>query len=83
MQVAALEAAQEVDPVAAHIGAANTLVRQRDGSMKAYNTDWSAAIGAVEAGLGGQALHTVFCCRLHKISLSCASSEAVLSFDAE
>ncbi len=53
MQVAALEAAQDVDTVAARIGAANTLVRQRDGSLKAYNTDWSAAIGAVEAGLGG------------------------------
>ena len=40
--------------VAARIGAANTLVRQQDGSLKAYNTDWSAAIKAVEAGLGGQ-----------------------------
>ena len=55
-QVAALEAAQEVDPVAARIGAANTLVRQRDGSLKAYNTDWSAAIEAVEEGLGGPSL---------------------------
>ena len=52
-QVAALEAAQEVDAVAARIGAANTLVRQQDGSLKAYNTDWSAAIEAVEEGVGG------------------------------
>jgi hypothetical protein len=34
-QVAALEAADEVDDVAARIGAANTLVRQPDGSLKA------------------------------------------------
>ena len=51
--MAALAAAQEVDPVAARIGAANTLVRQQDGSLKAYNTDWSAAIEAVEESLGG------------------------------
>ena len=54
-QVAALEAADEVDEVAASIGAANTLVRQPDGRLKAYNTDWSAALDAVEAGLGGGA----------------------------
>ena len=52
-QVAALEAADEVDEVAASIGAANTLVRQPGGTLKAYNTDWSAALDAVEAGLGG------------------------------
>ncbi|KAK9845273.1 hypothetical protein WJX81_001847 [Elliptochloris bilobata] len=52
-KVAALEAADEADEVAAKIGAANTLVRQPDGSLKAYNTDWSAALDAVEAGLGG------------------------------
>lgn len=50
---AALAGAQDADPVAAHIGAANTLVRQPDGTLKAYNTDWSAAIGAIERGLGG------------------------------
>ncbi|CAK0754240.1 hypothetical protein CVIRNUC_002282 [Coccomyxa viridis] len=54
-KVAALEAAQEVDAVAARIGAANTLVRQQDGSLKAYNTDWSAAIEAVEEGVGDAA----------------------------
>ncbi|KAI7844252.1 hypothetical protein COHA_002050 [Chlorella ohadii] len=48
---AALEGAQEVDPVAAQIGAVNTLVRQEDGSLKGYNTDWSAAIAAIERGL--------------------------------
>ncbi|KAL4425636.1 hypothetical protein ABPG75_009652 [Micractinium tetrahymenae] len=49
---AALEGAQEVDPVAAQIGAVNTLVRQEDGlSLKGHNTDWSAAIVAIERGL--------------------------------
>ena len=51
--MAALELASEADPVAEAIGAANTLVRQPGGGLKAYNTDWSAAIGAVEAALLG------------------------------
>lgn len=54
-QVAALECADEADSVAARIGAANTLVRTPEGKLKAYNTDWSAAISAVEAALGGAA----------------------------
>ena len=45
--------------MAAQIGAVNTLVRQADGSLKGYNTDYSAAIGAIEAAmvsrLGGDA----------------------------
>jgi hypothetical protein len=52
--VAALDCAEEADSVAARIGAANTLVRTPEGKLKAYNTDWSAAIAAVEAGLGGE-----------------------------
>ena len=51
MQLAALECADEVDLVAQQIGAVNTLVRQSDGSLKGYNTDWSAAITAIENGL--------------------------------
>ena len=51
MQLAALDCADEVDPVAQQIGAVNTLVRQQDGSLKGYNTDWSAAIAAIENGL--------------------------------
>lgn len=43
--------AQNVDTVAGQIGAANTLVRQPDGLLSAYNTDWSAAISAIEQGL--------------------------------
>ena len=50
-QLAALECADEVDPVARQIGAVNTLVRQQDGALKGYNTDWSAAITAIEQGL--------------------------------
>ncbi|KAK9906781.1 hypothetical protein WJX75_007923 [Coccomyxa subellipsoidea] len=52
-KLAALECAEEADPVAARIGAANTLVRLSGGGLKAFNTDWSAAISAVEAALGG------------------------------
>lgn len=37
-----------MDPVATKIGAVNTLVRQPEGGLKGYNTDWSAAINAVE-----------------------------------
>ena len=50
---AALRWAAEADQVALAIGAANTLVRQPDGALKAYNTDWSAAIAAIERGFGG------------------------------
>eukprot|EP00198_Chlamydomonas_reinhardtii_P005010 XP_001694346.1 dehydroquinate dehydratase [Chlamydomonas reinhardtii] len=52
---AALRAAKDVDPVAAQIGAVNTLIRQADGSFKGYNTDWEAAISAIERGLAGNA----------------------------
>ena len=40
-----------MDPVARQIGAVNTLIRQPDGTFKGYNTDWSAAIGAIERQL--------------------------------
>ncbi|GAX76080.1 hypothetical protein CEUSTIGMA_g3523.t1 [Chlamydomonas eustigma] len=45
---AALKLASSVDPLAAQIGAVNTLIRQSDGTFKGYNTDCSAAIGAIE-----------------------------------
>ena len=51
LQAAALAAAAEKDAVAERIGAANTLVRRPDGSLAAYNTDWSAAISAIERGM--------------------------------
>lgn len=40
-----------VDEVAKQIGAINTIVRLKDGRLKGYNTDWMAAIGAVERQL--------------------------------
>jgi 3-dehydroquinate dehydratase/shikimate dehydrogenase len=55
VQEAALQLADSVDPVAARIGAINTLVRQPDGTLRGYNTDAPAAIGAIEAALGGAA----------------------------
>jgi hypothetical protein len=46
---AAHKAAASRDPVADQIGACNTLIRQPDGSgFKGYNTDWIAAISAIE-----------------------------------
>ena len=42
---------ENVDPVAKQIGAVNTLVRQKDGSFRGYNTDYVAAIGAIEKAL--------------------------------
>lgn len=44
----AVQGASEVDPVAKQIGAVNTLVRQPDGGLRGYNTDWQAAISAIE-----------------------------------
>lgn len=50
---AALQAADQVDPIAAQIGAVNTLVRSSYGHLSAYNSDWGAAISAIEDGLRG------------------------------
>lgn len=52
---AALAAADSVDDVAQSIGAVNTLVRQPDGTFRGYNTDWSAAVAAIERGLADTA----------------------------
>ena len=53
-QEAALRLADSVGDTARSIGAVNTLIRQADGSLAAHNTDWTAAIGAIEAGLTGR-----------------------------
>eukprot|EP00850_Spirogloea_muscicola_P009269 SM000051S17629 [mRNA] locus=s51:653850:657503:- [translate_table: standard] len=51
-KLAALQACDEVDPVAKAIGAVNTIVRRpEDGKLVGYNTDWEAAICAIEDGL--------------------------------
>jgi 3-dehydroquinate dehydratase/shikimate dehydrogenase len=51
----ALALCDDVDPVAAKIGAVNTLVKRKDGTLKGYNTDYAAAIGAIEGAMGGRA----------------------------
>lgn len=51
---AALLMAEEVDAIARHIGAANTLY-ERDGKLRATNTDCAAAVGALERALARQA----------------------------
>jgi len=40
-----------VDPLAQRIGAANTLVVEKDGSLRAINTDAPAAVGALLSGM--------------------------------
>eukprot|EP00271_Cylindrocystis_brebissonii_P013036 TRINITY_DN32590_c0_g1_i1.p1 TRINITY_DN32590_c0_g1~~TRINITY_DN32590_c0_g1_i1.p1 ORF type:complete len:673 (+),score=114.40 TRINITY_DN32590_c0_g1_i1:104-2122(+) len=47
----ALDCCQHVDEVVKSIGACNTLVRRPDGSFEGHNTDWDAAISAIEDGL--------------------------------
>jgi 3-dehydroquinate dehydratase / shikimate dehydrogenase len=41
-----------VEPLAKKIGAANTLVVSKDDALKAYNTDYSAALDSITPGLG-------------------------------
>jgi 3-dehydroquinate dehydratase/shikimate dehydrogenase len=41
-----------VEPLAKKIGAANTLVVSKDDAIKAYNTDYSAALDSITSGLG-------------------------------
>ncbi len=41
----------QVDALAKNIGAVNTLVRRPDGRLVGYNTDCTAALNAIEAGL--------------------------------
>lgn len=51
-KLAAMRAMDEVDEIAAKIGAINTVVRDDSGNLKGYNTDWVAAISAVEEAIG-------------------------------
>ncbi len=50
-KVAALDAVDEIDSVARDIGAINTVVRRSDGTLFGCNTDWVAAISAIESSL--------------------------------
>lgn len=61
-KVEAMGAMNEMDDVARRIGAMNTVVRREDGSLKGYNTDWVAALSAVEERVdGGIAGKRVLC----------------------
>ncbi len=41
-----------IEPLAVKIGAVNTLIVRSDGKVKAYNTDYSAALDAIISGMG-------------------------------
>jgi 3-dehydroquinate dehydratase/shikimate dehydrogenase len=47
-----MAAADEIEPLAARIGAVNTLQRRGDGTLLATNTDWTAGMAAIEAVVG-------------------------------
>ena len=47
-----MAAADEMEPLAARIGAVNTLQRRGDGTLFATNTDWTAGVAAIEAVVG-------------------------------
>lgn len=47
-KVPSMEGVDEMDEIATKIGAMNTVVKQADGRLKGYNTDWVAAISAIE-----------------------------------
>ena len=42
----------QVEPLAEQIGAANTLIFEKDGGVSAYNTDYAGALDAITAGMG-------------------------------
>lgn len=52
----AINAVDHVDPTARRIGAINTVVRRSDGSLAGYNTDWVAAMDAIEHALPDRSL---------------------------
>ncbi len=52
---AAMTALDEIEPICRKIGAVNTAVN-RNGRLVGSNSDWTAAIGAIEAGLAGRGL---------------------------
>lgn len=52
----ALRVCDHADPLAARIGAVNTLIRDASGTLKGYNTDCDAAMDAIEAELNSRSL---------------------------
>lgn len=55
----ALKCMDEIDPIAKKIGAINNIVRQPDGGLIAFNTNYIGAISAIEDGLRGLNVVTV------------------------
>ncbi len=55
-KVDAIKAMDEIDDTAKDIGAMNTVVKQRDGTLRGYNTDWVAAISAIEDELATKSI---------------------------
>lgn len=51
-KTAALELVDELDPLAARVGAINTIVVGDDGRLKGHNTDVEGALGPLEAAFG-------------------------------
>ena len=52
---AAIKVLDEIDPICRDIGAVNTVVNHK-GKLVGSNTDWSAAVAAIERALGGPEL---------------------------
>lgn len=55
-KVDAMKAMDAMDPTTERIGAMNTVVKQKDGRLKGYNTDWIGAISAIEDELPQKSL---------------------------
>lgn len=61
-KLVAMEAMDKIDDVARRIGAINTVVKKEDGTLEGYNTDWVAALSAVEEKVeGGMQQKRVLC----------------------
>lgn len=52
-KLAAMEAMDQIDDVARRIGAINSVIKRKDGTLKGFNTDWVAALSAVEEKMTG------------------------------
>jgi len=53
-----MECLDYIDPLAARVGAVNTMVRQKDGTLSGCNTDLEGALSALENALGSKPIHS-------------------------
>ena len=53
---AGLSSVDEIDAMVGELGAMNTVLRREDGTLKGYNTNWIAAINAIEIALPNKSL---------------------------